>query len=197
MTDAANRFVLDGYEKAFAAGGGAKQRFRVEHAQVLALSDVPRFKALDVIPSMQPTHCTSDMYWAEARVGPQRAQGAYLWKTFLDQGVPIAGGSDAPVEKIDVLPGIYAAVTRRTIDGGNPDGWVPEEKISLDQTLRAYTAGNAYAVFAEQQWGTLAPGYLADLVVLDRDLFALPAESLGTARVRFTVVGGKVVYRRE
>jgi predicted amidohydrolase YtcJ len=90
---------------------------------------------------------------------------------------------------------VYAVVTRRTIDGGNPDGWVPEEKITLDQALRAYTAGNAYAVFAEQQWGTLAPGYLSDLVVLDRDLFALPAESLGTARVRFTVVGGKVAYR--
>jgi predicted amidohydrolase YtcJ len=115
--DGANRLVLDAYAEAFGAGGGAARRWRIEHAQVIAPEDVPRFKALGVIPSVQPTHCTSDMYWAEARLGPERAQGAYLWKTFLRQGVPVAGGSDAPVEKIDLLPGLYAAVTRRDAQG--------------------------------------------------------------------------------
>ncbi|MBW8729403.1 MAG: amidohydrolase, partial [Inquilinus limosus] len=129
--DAANRFVLDEYERAFAGvpGGGRDRRFRVEHAQVLAPADVPRFKSLGVIPSVQPTHCTSDMRWAEARVGPVRIMGAYLWKTFLDQGVVLAGGSDAPVDSIAVLPGLYAAVTRQDARGWPPGGWHPQERV--------------------------------------------------------------------
>jgi predicted amidohydrolase YtcJ len=195
--DAANRFVLDGYEKASAAGGGAKQRFRVEHAQVLALSDVPRFKALDVIPSMQPTHCTSDMYWAEARVGPQRAQGAYLWKTFLDQGVPIAAGSDAPVEKIDVLPGLYAAVTRQDAKGWPAGGWHPEQRVTLREALDMFTRGAAYAAFEEADRGTIEVGKRADFTVLSRDITALPPAEILKTEVVMTIVGGEVVYKRK
>jgi predicted amidohydrolase YtcJ len=194
--DAANRFVLDGYEKAFAAGGGARQRFRVEHAQVLALSDVPRFKALDVIPSMQPTHCTSDMYWAEARVGPQRAQGAYLWKTFLEQGVPIAGGSDAPVEKIDVLPGIYAAVTRQDAKGWPPGGWHPGQRVTLREAIEMFARGAAFAAFEEADRGTIEVGKRADFTVLDRDITALPPAEILKTNVKMTIVGGEVAYKK-
>jgi len=195
--DAANRFVLDGYEKVFAAGGGARQRFRVEHAQVLALSDVPRFKALDVIPSMQPTHCTSDMYWAEARVGPQRAQGAYLWKTFLDQGVPIAGGSDAPVEKIAVLPGIYAAVTRQDAKGWPPGGWHPEQRVTLREAIEMFTRGAAFAAFEEADRGTIEVGKRADFTVLSRDITALPPADILKTDIVMTIVGGEVAYKRK
>ena len=134
--DAANRKVLDAYQVAFGPGGGAAHRFRVEHAQVLSPSDVPRFARLGVIPSMQPTHCTSDMYWAEARLGPERAKGAYLWKTFLDAGVKVAGGSDAPVENVAVLPGIYAAVTRQDAKGWPVGGWHPGERVTVEDALR-------------------------------------------------------------
>jgi predicted amidohydrolase YtcJ len=195
--DAANRFVLDAYEKAFAAGGGARQRFRVEHAQVLAPSDVPRFKALDVIPSMQPTHCTSDMYWAEARVGPQRAQGAYLWKAFLDQGVPIAGGSDAPVEEIAVLPGIFAAVTRQDAKGWPPGGWHPGQRVTLREAIEMFARGAAYAAFEEKDRGTIETGKRADFTVLSRDITTLPPAEILKTEVVMTVVGGEVAYKRK
>jgi predicted amidohydrolase YtcJ len=194
--DAANRFVLDGYEKAFAAGGGARQRFRIEHAQVLAPADIPRFKALDVIPSMQPTHCTSDMYWAEARVGPQRAQGAYVWKTFLEQGVPIAGGSDAPVEKIAVLPGLHAAVTRQDAKGWPAGGWHPEQRVNLREAIEMFTRGAAYAAFEEADRGTIEVGKRADFTVLSRDITALPPAEILKTEVVMTIVGGEIAYRR-
>jgi hypothetical protein len=190
--DAANRMVLDAYEAAFGAGGGARHRFRIEHAQVLTPADVPRFKALGVIPSMQPTHCTSDMYWAEDRLGPERAQGAYLWKTFLSQGVPIAGGSDAPVEDIAVLPGLYAAVTRQDAKGWPPGGWHPGERVTMEEALRMFATGAAFAAFQEGDRGTIAPGKRADLTVFTRDVTTIaPAEILAT-RVSMTVVGGEV-----
>jgi len=190
--DAANRMVLDAYEAAFGAGGGARHRFRIEHAQVLAPADVPRFKALGVIPSMQPTHCTSDMYWAGDRLGPERAKGAYLWKTFLAQGVPVPGGSDAPVEKIDVLPGLYAAVTRQDAKGWPEGGWHPEERVTIAEALTMFARSAAFAAFEEDDRGTIAPGKRADLTVFTRDVTAVaPAEILGTA-VAMTVVGGEV-----
>jgi len=144
--DGANRFVLDAYERAFGGYDGSRYRFRIEHAQVLAPSDVPRFKSLGVIPSMQPTHCTSDMYWAEDRLGAERAKGAYLWQTFLSQGVPVAGGSDAPVEDIAVLPGLYAAVTRQDAKGWPPGGWHPAERVTIEEALRMFATGAAFAV---------------------------------------------------
>ena len=190
--DAANRIVLDAYEAAFGAGGGARHRFRIEHAQVLAAADVPRFKALGVIPSMQPTHCTSDMYWAGDRLGPERAKGAYLWKTFLAQGVPVPGGSDAPVEKIDVLPGLYAAVTRQDAKGWPEGGWHPEERVTIAEALTMFARSAAFAAFEEDDRGTIAPGKRADLTGFTRDVTAVaPAEILGTA-VAMTVVGGEV-----
>jgi predicted amidohydrolase YtcJ len=190
--DAANRRVLDAYEAAFGAGGGARHRFRIEHAQVVAPADVPRFKALGVIPSMQPTHCTSDMYWAGDRLGPERAKGAYLWKTFLEQGVPVAGGSDAPVEKIDVLPGLYAAVTRQDAKGWPEGGFYPGERVSVAEALTMFARSAAFAAFEEDDRGTIAPGRRADLTVFTRDVTALSPEEILKADVAMTVVGGEV-----
>ncbi|HET8648145.1 MAG TPA: amidohydrolase, partial [Vicinamibacteria bacterium] len=164
--DGANQLVLDAYARAFGAQGGATRRFRIEHAQVLAPADVPRFKALGVIPSMQPTHCTSDMYWAEERLGPERAKGAYLWQTFLKQGVPVAGGSDAPVEDIAVIPGLYAAITRQDAKGWPAGGWHPEERVSPLEALRMFSRDAAYAAFEEEERGTIAVGKRADFTVL-------------------------------
>lgn len=193
--DAANRFVLDAYEKAFAGGSGARHRFRIEHAQVVAPSDVPRFERLGVIPSMQPTHCTSDMYWAEARLGPERAKGAYLWKTFLRRGVPIAGGSDAPVEQIAVLPGLFAAVTRQDAKGWPPGGWHPAERVGLRDALDMFARDAAFAAFEEGERGTIAVGKRADFTVLSRDITALPPAEILKTEVAMTVVGG-MVYER-
>lgn len=192
--DGANRLVLDAYERAFGGYDGSRYRFRIEHAQVLAPSDVPRFKSLGVIPSMQPTHCTSDMYWAEARLGPERVKGAYLWKTFLAQGVPIAGGSDAPVEKIAVVPGLYAAVTRQDAKGWPAGGWHPEERVTAEEALAMFSKHAAFAAFEEHDRGEIAVGRRGDLTVLSRDVTAIPpAEILSTA-VIMTVVGGRIVH---
>ncbi|HLA78989.1 MAG TPA: amidohydrolase [Vicinamibacteria bacterium] len=192
--DAANRLVLDAYQKAL-AGNGAAHRFRVEHAQILALADVPRFKALGVIPSMQPTHCTSDMYWAEDRVGAERGKGAYLWKTFLKQGVPVAGGSDAPVESIAVLPGIHAAITRQDAKGWPPEGWHPEESVTPLEAVQVFARDAAFAAFEEADRGSIAPGKRADFTVLTRDVTTIaPAEVLKT-EISLTMVGGEVVYQ--
>jgi predicted amidohydrolase YtcJ len=192
--DAANRRVLDAYAEAFGTQGGAARRFRVEHAQVLAPADVPRFKALGVIPSMQPTHCTSDMPWAETRLGVERARGAYLWKTFLDQGVPVAGGSDAPVESIDPRLGLYAAVTRQDRDGHPPGGWHPDERVSARQALDMFTRHAAYAAFEEQDRGTLAIGKRADLTVFSSDVTRVSPADILKAKVVMTVVGGRVAF---
>ena len=192
--DGANRFVLDAYERAFGGYDGSRYRFRIEHAQVLAASDVPRFKSLGVIPSMQPTHCTSDMYWAEARLGPERVKGAYLWKTFLAQGVPIAGGSDAPVEKIAVIPGLYAAVTRQDAKGWPPGGWHPEERVTAEEALAMFSKHAAFAAFEEHDRGEIAVGRRADLTVLSRDVTAIPPAEILSTTVALTVVGGRIVH---
>ncbi|HET9315763.1 MAG TPA: amidohydrolase, partial [Vicinamibacteria bacterium] len=192
--DAANRFVLDAYEKAFAGKDGSSYRFRIEHAQVLSPADVPRFKKLGVLPSMQPTHCTSDMYWAGDRLGPERVKGAYLWKTFLDQGVPVPAGSDAPVESIAVMPGIRAAVTRQDAKGWPPAGWQPQERVSLEQALRMFTRDAAYAAFDEKERGVIAPGRRADFTVLGRDLTTVAPLDIDDVPVRMTIVGGRVVH---
>jgi predicted amidohydrolase YtcJ len=191
--DAANRFVLDAYERAFGGYDGSRYRFRIEHAQVVSPADVPRFKSLGVIPSMQPTHCTSDMYWAEARLGPERVKGAYLWKTFLAQGVPIAGGSDAPVEKIAVIPGLYAAITRQDAKGWPAGGWHPEERVTIEEALAMFSKHAAYAAFEEHDRGEVAVGKRADLTVLSRDVTATPPSELLSTTVSLTIVGGRVV----
>jgi predicted amidohydrolase YtcJ len=192
--DHANALLLDIYDSVARAHGPRDRRFRVEHAQHLRPGDIPRFGARHIIPSMQPYHAIDDGRWVERRIGPVRIKTTYPFRTLLDTGAPLAFGSDWTVATLDPLWGVYAAVTRRTLDGKNPGGWVPEQKITVGEALRAYTVGNAYGTFDEKKRGTLAPGYYADVVVLDHNLFTMPAESLATARVVYTIVGGKVVY---
>ncbi len=192
--DRANTTILDIYERVAKEHGARDRRFRVEHAQHLRPADIPRFGALGVIPSMQPYHAIDDGRWAEQVIGPERIKGTYAFRVLADSAARLAFGSDWYVAPPTPLEGIHAAVTRRTLDDRNPGGWVPEQKISVDEALRAYTVGAAYASFDEQLKGTLAPGYLADVVVLDRDLFAVAPEQIRDVKVRMTVVGGKVVY---
>ena len=193
--DRANAILLAIYDSVAGAHGPRDRRFRIEHAQHLRPQDIPLFGKLGVIASMQPYHAIDDGRWVEQRIGPVRIKTTYAFRSLLDAGARLAFGSDWTVAPLDPIAGIYAAVTRRTLDGKHPDGWVPEQKISVGEALRAYTAGNAYATFDDRHRGTLAAGADADIVVLDRNLFTTPPESLDRARVRFTMVGGKVVYR--
>src|SRR5213083_3702861 len=194
--DRANAILLAIYDSVAGAHGPRDRRFRIEHAQHLRPQDIPLFGKLGVIASMQPYHAIDDGRWVEQRIGPVRIKTTYPFRTQLDTGARLAFGSDWTVAPLDPILGMYAAVTRRTLDGKNPNGWVPEQKISVGEALRAYTAGNAYATFDEGKRGTLAPGADADVVVLDRNLFTIPPDSLDRARVRYTIVGGRVVYRR-
>ena len=190
----ANGLLLDIFDSVGKAHGSRDRRFRIEHAQHLRRGDIARLAKGGVIASMQPYHAIDDGRWAQKRIGPERIKTTYAFRSLLDNGGHLAFGSDWTVAPLDPLLGIYAAVTRRTLDGKNPQGWVPEEKISVEEALRAYTSANAYGVFAERRRGRLAPGYAADLVVLDQDLTAIPPEAIEQAGVRVTVVGGKVVF---
>ena len=194
--DRANALLLDIYDSVAKAHGPRDRRFRDEHSQHLRPADIPRFGRIPVIASMQPYHAIDDGRWVERRIGPVRIKTTYAFRTLIDTHGRLAFGSDWTVAPLDPLLGVYAAVTRRTLDGKNPGGWVPEQKISVAEALLAYTAGNAYAMFDESKWGTLAPGRYADLVVVDRNLFATLPDSLDRARVRVTIVGGRVVYSR-
>lgn len=194
--DRANAIILAIYDSVTHAHGARDRRFRVEHAQHLRPQEIPLFGPRRVVPSMQPYHAIDDGRWVEQRIGPMRIKTTYAFRTLLDTEAPLAFGSDWTVAPLDPMLGVYAAVTRRTLDDKNPGGWVPEQKISVGEALRAYTYGNAWATFNEQKWGTLAPGRFADVVVLDRDPFAVQPESLGTIKPRFTIVGGKVVYQK-
>jgi len=195
--DRANAIILAIYDSVAHAHGARDRRFRVEHAQHLRPDDIPRFGALRIVASMQPYHAIDDGRWVEQRIGPVRIKTTYAFRTLLDTDAPLAFGSDWTVAPLDPMLGVYAAVTRRTLDDKNPNGWVPEQKITVGEALRAYTYGNAWATFNEQKWGTLAAGRFADVVVLDRDPFAVAPESLGTVKPRYTIVGGKVVYRKQ
>jgi predicted amidohydrolase YtcJ len=190
--DRANNTVLDLFA---AAPGLAAQRPRIEHAQHLRPADIERFSKLHVVASMQPYHCADDGRWAESRIGSERCKTTYAFKSLLEAGATLAFGSDWPVAPLSPWLGLHAAVTRATIDGKQPDGFVPAQKITLEQALTAYTRGGAFASHDEQQLGVLRAGYLADLVVLDCDLFA--GTSLDTAQVRLTMVGGRIVHRRQ
>ena len=191
----ANGLLLDIYDSVAKAHGARDRRFRIEHAQHLRRQDIDRIARTGVIASMQPYHLIDDGRWAEKRIGPERIKTTYAFRTLLDRGAHLAFGSDWTVAPLDPILGIYAAVTRRTLDGKHPDGWIPEQKISVDEALRAYTGGNAYGVFAERTRGRLAPGYKADLVLLDQDLNRIPPEAIERVTVRATVVGGRVVYQ--
>ena len=192
--DRANALLLDIFDSVATAHGARDRRFRVEHAQHLRAAEIPRFAALGVIPSMQPYHAADDGRWASKRIGPELIRGTYAFRSLLDAGARLIFGSDWYVAPLDPRLGLEAAVTRQTLDGLNPGGWVPEEKITLEEALRAYTASNAYGVFAEATRGMLKPGYRADLVVFDRDLTATAPDSLSEVRVMLTVAGGRVVW---
>jgi len=194
--DRANAILLAIYDSVARAHGARDRRLRVEHAQHLRPDDIPRFGRMRVVASMQPYHAIDDGRWVEQRIGPERIRTTYAFRTLLDTDAPLAFGSDWTVAPLDPMLGVYAAVTRRTLDDKNPNGWIPEQKITLAEALRAYTYGNAWATFNEQKWGMLAAGRFADIVVLDRDPFAVAPESLGTIKPRYTIVGGKVVYKK-
>ncbi|MHC4661385.1 MAG: amidohydrolase [Planctomycetota bacterium] len=194
--DRANRETLDAYEKALKKNPVKDHRFRIEHAQMVALEDIPRFAKLGIIPSMQPTHCTSDMRWAEARVGPERLKGCYAWAKFLRAGCRIAGGSDFPIESENPLLGFYAAVTRTNSKGLPEGGWRPEDKMTREQALRSFTIDAAHAAFEEKIKGSLEAGKLADFTVLSKNIMTCkPAEILKTECL-MTVIGGEIVFEK-
>jgi len=195
--DRGNRTSLDAFRKAALAAPEAPAggtRPRIEHAQVVALADLPRFASEGVIASMQPTHATSDMPWAEKRIGPERLAGAYAWKSLLRSGARLAGGSDFPVESEDPRLGFYAAVTRQDLQGRPEGGWTPAEKLSRAEALALFTTGAAYAAFEENRRGRIAPGFEADLTVLGADPMTVPASAIPSVPVVLTLVGGRVAY---
>ncbi len=217
--DRGNNIILNVYEAALKEHPVADHRLRVEHAQVLALNDIPRFRQLGIIPSMQPTHCTSDMYWAEARLGPARVLGAYAWRSLLSTGVIISGGSDFPVESPNPILGIYAAVSRQDLNGrprnaqdvraffqlsssGISDtsafenGWYTSQRMTREEAIRAYTTWASYAAFQERLLGSLEKGKLADFVILSRDIMQVDQHEIPATVVEKTILGGDVVYSR-
>lgn len=194
--DRGNRLVLDAFEAALAKTPRADHRFRVEHAQLLHSDDIPRFARLDVIPSMQAVHQTSDMYWAGNRVGPTRLLGAYAWRSLLATGVPVPNGSDFPVERVNPLLSFHSAVSRQDAENWPVGGWFPEQRMTREEALKGMTIWPAYAAFQEDVLGSLTPGKYADFVVLDQDIMRVPAELILSTRVLATYVGGKVVYEQ-
>lgn len=194
--DRANHLLLDIFERVAGENGPRDRRFRIEHAQHLRAEDIIRFHALGVIASMQPYHAIDDGRWAERAIGPDRIKTTYAFRSLLDAGARLAFGSDWYVAPPTPLEGIYAAVTRRTLDEQNPDGWVPGQKIGVEDALRAYTTDAAYASFEENRKGMLRRGMLADFTLIDRDLLSVPPETIRDAKVALTVVGGEVVFER-
>ena len=192
--DRANDLILSIYEQVERENGKRDRRFRIEHAQHLRPQDIPRFARDQVIGSMQPYHAIDDGRWAEKRIGKERAKTTYAFRSLLNSGAMLAFGTDWTVAPLNPLLTVYAAVTRRTIDGKNPNGWVPEQKISLEETVRAYTVGSAYAEFQENVKGSVSAGKLADLVLLSRDIFTIDPNEIENVKVVLTMVDGRVVY---
>ncbi len=191
--DRANRTVLDAY--AAALGGRNGKRFRIEHAQVVSLPDFQTFADYSIIASVQSTHATSDMRWAAARLGPDRVAGAYAWRRFLNLGVPVANGSDFPVEEANPMLGLYAAFTRQDMEGRPPQGWTPDQKMTRQEALASWTLAGAYAAFEEKVKGSIEPGKFADFLVLDRDILTVAPLEVPRTRIQATYLGGKVVYQ--
>jgi predicted amidohydrolase YtcJ len=192
----ANNWILNAYRKAGEVNGVRDSRHRSEHAQVLIDEDIPRFAELGVVASMQPTHCITDKRFAEKRIGRERSRGAYAWRRLLDAGAHIAFGTDYSVEPLNPMEGLYAAVTRKDRLGEEGDGWFPDQKLTMEKAIELYTLGSAYAQFMEDRKGMIKEGYLADMVILDRDLMTIPEEEIMQTRVDHTIVGGRVVYIR-
>ncbi|HEY9517531.1 MAG TPA: amidohydrolase [Gemmatimonadaceae bacterium] len=195
--DRANRSTLDAYQAALDQVPTADHRFRIEHAQIIQHDDIPRFARLGVIPSMQAVHQTSDMYWAEQRLGGGRLYGAYAWRALLNTGVVIPDGSDFPVEGVNPLRSFHSAISRQDENNWPPDGWHPEEKMTRQEALRAMTIWPAYAAFQESEMGSLTPGKYADFVVLDRDIMRIPEGDILGTQVMATYIAGKAVYERK
>jgi len=199
--DRANRMILDLYEAAFKAVPPNERkigepRWRVEHAQIVDLADIPRFAKVGVIPSMQPSHAISDLFFAPARLGMDRLAGAYAWQSFLKSGAIICGGSDAPVERGEPMIEFYAAVARKSIKGESGDGWHPEQAVSREQALKMFTIWPAYAAFEEKEKGSIEVGKLADFTVLSHDIMKIPEPEILKTRTEMTIIGGEIVYQR-
>ncbi len=195
--DRANRVLLDMYERVMAANGPKDRRWRIEHAQHLRPEDIARFGRLGLVASVQPAHLIDDGCWAERKIGPERVRTTYAFRSLLDTGARLVFGSDWSVAPLDPMIGIHAAVTRRTLDGKNPGGWVPEEKISVEDAVKSYTVNGAWVAFAEAERGSIEAGKRADLAILDRDIFAIPPEEIAEAKVLMTVFDGRIVYRKD
>lgn len=195
--DRANAETLNIFEKLKTVNGDRDRRSRIEHAQHLRMQDIPRFGKLGVVASMQPTHAIDDGRWAGKRLDAKRLKGTYAFRSLLDSGAVLAFGTDSPVASLNPLIGIYSAVTRRTLDDKNPNGWIPEQKISVAEAMRAYTYGSAYAEFQEKVKGSIAPGMLADIVILSDDIFTIDPVKIADVKVLTTIVGGKVVYQNK
>ncbi len=195
--DRANAEILDIYEKIEKENGMRDRRFRIEHAQHLRQQDIPRFAKLNVVASMQPFHAIDDGRWAFKRLDEKRLKGTYAFRTLLDTGAHLAFGTDWNVAPLNPLLGIYAAVTRRTLDGKNPNGWIPEQKISVEEAVRAYTMGSAYAEFQENVKGSISVGKLADFIVLSDDIFTINPNDIEKTKVLTTVMDGKIVYENK
>ena len=192
----ANNWILNAYEKAIEINGERDSRHRSEHAQLLIQDDIPRFAELGVIASMQPTHCITDKRFCEKRIGLERSKGAYAWRSLLDTGAKIAFGTDYSVEPLNPMEGLYAAVTRKDRMGEEGEGWFPEEKLTMEEAIRLYTLGAAYAQFMEDRKGMIKEGYLADIVITDRDLMTVPEDEIMKTTVDYTIVGGKIVFEK-
>jgi predicted amidohydrolase YtcJ len=192
--DKANDLILSIYEQVQRENGDRDRRFRIEHAQHLRPRDIQRFAQDKVIASMQPYHAIDDGRWAEKRIGKERAKTTYAFRSLLDAHATLAFGTDWTVAPLNPLLTLYAATTRRTIDGKNPKGWVPEQKITIEEAVKAYTVGSAYAEFQETVKGTISPGKLADLVILSRDIFTIDPIEIENVKVVLTLMDGRVVY---
>jgi predicted amidohydrolase YtcJ len=192
--DKANSYMLDLYEKITKENPKWDRRFRLEHAQHVRFEDVKRFAELGVIASVQPYHCIDDGVWAEKRIGSERIKYTYPFKSFLDAGVKMCFGTDWYVAPLNPLLGIYAAVTRRTLDNKNPDGWVPEQKISVEDAIKCYTINSAYASFEEDIKGTIEVGKLADLIILSEDILTIDPIKIKDVKVEMTMFDGKIIY---
>jgi hypothetical protein len=192
--DKGNNWTLNAYEKALKVNGKRDSRHRDEHAQTLQLTDIPRFAQLGVIASMQPTHCISDKRFCEKRIGAERSRGAYAWRSLLNAGAKLAFGTDYQVEPLNPMEGLYAAVTRKDRLGEEGDGWFPEQKLTMEEAIKHYTLGSAYAQFMEDRKGIIKTGYLADLVIVDKDLLSVPEDQIMKTKVDYTITGGRIVY---
>jgi len=194
--DKANSYMLDLYQDITNRNPQWDRRFRIEHAQHVKFEDIPRFATTKVIASVQPYHCIDDGVWAEKRIGPDRIKYTYPFRSFLDNGVLLCFGSDWTVAPLNPILGIYAAVTRRTLDDKNPDGWIPEQKITVEEAVKCYTINNAYASFEENIKGSIEKGKLADFTILNEDIFTIAPEKIKDVSVYMTILNGNVIYRK-